>query len=136
MDKKELKPKTIEITIGDIVKSLPRVQEKKSDDTDKKELQAVVDDKQNYQIEFNRIQLEKLKEEVENNKSDRALRKGYADKIIKYLQCYSIVVGGFVLLHGFGLGFALPEIVLTTLVGSTAVAAIGLVGFVAKGLFK
>jgi hypothetical protein len=42
-----------------------------------------------------------------------------------------------ILLDGFKLlGFSLDHRVLATLVGSTAIAAIGLVGFIARGLFR
>ena len=82
----------------------------------------------------------KLREEVENIKADRELRKKYADQIITFLIYYSIGVALFLLLSGVSIcGFTLltlPEKVLVTLAGSTAVAAIGLVGFIAKGLFN
>lgn len=87
-------------------------------------------------LEKSNLEDQRLLEEIKNLKSDRELREKYADKIIRFLEIYSAVVAVFVFLHGFGMKFILPDEVLITLVGSTAVAAIGLVGFVAKGLFN
>ena len=68
--------------------------------------------------------------------ADRDLRKEYANKIMKFLSWYSIGTGVLLLGHGLkALPFELETPVLVTLSGGTAVAAIGLVGFVAKGLF-
>lgn len=87
-------------------------------------------------LEESSLEDQRIKEEINNLKSDRKLREKYADKIIRFLEIYAIVVATLICLHGFGLGFFLPDDVLITLAGSTAVAAIGLVGFVAKGLFN
>lgn len=76
---------------------------------------------------------------IDDVKSDRKLREAYATRILRFLYWYSIVVGIFVFLSGARLpyfDFVLPSEVLALLVGSTAVAAIGLVGFIARGLFK
>jgi hypothetical protein len=74
---------------------------------------------------------------IKNVKADRAMRKAYAGRILIYLYIYSAIIGLMVVATGFKLwSFVLPVEVLATLVGSTAVAAIGLVGFVARGLFK
>ena len=76
---------------------------------------------------------------IDDVKSDRELRKIYGFRILRFLHCYSLVVGILVLLSGLQLPwlpFELPSEVLALLVGSTAAAAIGLVGFVARGLFK
>ena len=86
-----------------------------------------------------RAQLENklARSRIKNVKADRAMRKTYAGRILRYLEIYSGAVGLMVIAHGFKLwGFALPEVALASLVGSTAIAAIGLVGFVARGLFK
>lgn len=74
---------------------------------------------------------------IKNVKADRKMRKTYAGRILRYLEVYSIVVGILVIASGFGwTGFVLPSEIIATLVGSTAIAAIGLVGFIARGLFR
>ena len=65
------------------------------------------------------------------------MRKTYAGRILWYLHGYSVGVLILLFLAGFSVGgFSLSEEVLLTLVGSTALAAIGLVGFIARGLFQ
>lgn len=65
------------------------------------------------------------------------MRQQYAGRILRYLEYYSAGVGILLLMSGFKVfGFTLEPGVLSTLVGSTAVAAIGLVGFIARGLFR
>ncbi|MDP5281052.1 hypothetical protein Q9Q95_19155 [Sphingomonas sp. DG1-23] len=86
-----------------------------------------------------RAQLENdlARSRIKNVKADRRMRKTYAGRILLYLELYSLAVGAMVLIAGFRVGgFALPSEILATLVGSTAVAAIGLVGFIARGLFR
>ena len=86
-----------------------------------------------------RAQLENklARSRIKNVKADRKMRKTNAGRILRYLEIYSGAVGVMVVVSGFGLGgFNLPPEILATLVGSTAVAAIGLVGFIARGLFR
>jgi hypothetical protein len=65
------------------------------------------------------------------------LIRPYANKVFIYLCCYSVFVAAAIILNGFGINkFSLDGGVLSVLSGSTAVAAIGLVGIVVKGLFK
>lgn len=74
---------------------------------------------------------------IDNLDADREMRKDYAARILRYLEFYSGGVLGLLLLDGAGpRGFEIDGTVLATLVGSTAVAAIGLVGFIARGLFR
>jgi len=74
---------------------------------------------------------------IGNLKADRKMRKTYASRILRYLETYSVGVALIVLADGFGIaGFDLDNSIVTALVGSTAVAAIGLVGFIARGLFR
>jgi hypothetical protein len=74
---------------------------------------------------------------IKNVKADRKMRRTYAGRILLYLEVYSTVVGLMVVTSGFKLfGFSLPVEILASLVGSTALAAIGLVGFIARGLFQ
>jgi hypothetical protein len=74
---------------------------------------------------------------IKNVKADRRMRQTYAARILRYLEWYSIVVGLMIVASGIKpLGFSLPVEILASLVGSTALAAIGLVGFIARGLFR
>ncbi len=83
------------------------------------------------------LQVKLARSQIKNVKADRRMRKTYAGRILLYLEVYSGVVALMVIAAGFNLfGFSLPVEILATLVGSTAVAAIGLVGFIARGLFK
>jgi hypothetical protein len=86
-----------------------------------------------------RAQLENelARSRIKNVKADRRMRKTYAGRILFYLEAYSVAVGLMVVASGFRLwGFDLPTEILASLVGSTAIAAIGLVGFIARGLFR
>lgn len=86
-----------------------------------------------------RAQLENklARSRIKNVKADRRMRKTYAARILRYLEAYSIAVGLMVIASGFSwTHFSLPPEILATLVGSTALAAIGLVGFIARGLFQ
>ncbi len=74
---------------------------------------------------------------IKNIDADRDMRKTYAGRILLYLECYSAGVLILLLLSGFEFfSFKLEAGILAALVGSTALAAIGLVGFIARGLFK
>lgn len=78
-----------------------------------------------------------LEEQNEDKAGNRRLRADYAKKVYYYLCAYSLACLLLLILSGWKiLGFELPWQVLSLLVGSTAVAAIGLVGFVVNGLFK
>jgi hypothetical protein len=60
----------------------------------------------------------------------------YANKVYWFLVFYCSFVGLVLILDGFPkLGFHISDVVLGVISGSTAVAAIGLVGFVVSGLF-
>jgi polyferredoxin len=72
-----------------------------------------------------------------DRRANRVLRFRYAKAVYRYLAWYSSFSLILLILSGFKpWGFSLPENVLSLIVGSTAVAAIGLVGFVVQGLFK
>lgn len=94
-------------------------------------------EKDDLELDAIRLKNRFAKSQIKNVKADRRMRKTYAARILRYLEYYSCGVGVIVILHGTRLrGFSLEENVLAALVGSTAVAAIGLVGFIAKGLFR
>jgi hypothetical protein len=64
------------------------------------------------------------------------MMKPYANKVYWFLVWYCVFVAIVILLCGFRLGgFQISDTVLGIIAGSTAVSAIGLVGFVVSGLF-
>lgn len=97
-----------------------------------------------YQLEITRLSLEKLtlenqglSEGVQDRKADRALREKYADRAFRFLVAFSVFCGAILLAQGSpSCPFKLSDNVLITLVGATAASVIGLVGWVAKGLFR
>jgi hypothetical protein len=90
------------------------------------------------------LKVEELKSELDKEKQqDRCekiradLMKPYANKVFGFLIGYCVCIGVFLLMQGTKYhGFELPETVLAIIAGSTAVSAIGLVGFVVNGLFS
>ena len=90
-----------------------------------------------HTVEAAALRNELAKAHIKNAKADRRMRVKYASRILLYLECYSGGVLCLLLLVGFHVwGFTLEEGVVSALVGSTALAAIGLVGFIARGLFR
>lgn len=90
-----------------------------------------------HQVEAAALRNKLAKAYIENLDADRDMRKTYAARILRYLEIYSGGVVTLLVLDGWHpWGFDIPDQVATTLVGSTAVAAIGLVGFIARGLFR
>lgn len=88
-------------------------------------------------IEAATLKNEKTRAHIKNLDADRDMRTKYAARILRYLELYSGGVLVLLIASGFHrIGFVLPAEVLATLVGSTAIAAIGLVGFIARGLFR
>lgn len=90
-------------------------------------------------IESRELENELIRAKIEDVESDRKLRESYASRILRFLYCYSVVVGILVIASGLQmpwLPFELPGEVPALLVGSTAASAIGLVGFIARGLFN
>ncbi|WP_339780810.1 hypothetical protein [uncultured Thalassospira sp.] len=116
-------PEDFRPSVDDIQAGLSSVEQKTSPD--------VLDEKEIKDVENARKQ-----QEIADLESDRGLREKYANRILRFLECYAATVAIFLVLNGFRFKcFSLPDEVLITLVSSTAVAAIGLVGFIAKGLF-
>jgi len=84
-----------------------------------------------------KAEIQAIIESNEDKKANRLLRYKYAMQVYYYLVGYSVVCTTLLVLAGlFPSHFHLADNVLTTLVGSTGVSAIGLVGFVVNGLFK
>ncbi|MEX0277706.1 MAG: hypothetical protein AB3N19_09320 [Ruegeria sp.] len=108
-----------------------------------------------------RAEIQTIVETNSDLKANRELRWRYATWVFKYLVYYSIAVGGLIVVNAIGdfhipywihaetaakgpssfrvfwmnFSFSIPDSTLTTLVGSTAVSAIGLVLAVTHGLF-
>ena len=77
-----------------------------------------------------------LRERTQDLTSTRALREKAANKAFSYLCIVSTSVLALIVAHGFRFyGFQLDTVVLTTLSGGTFISAIGMFGFVIKGLF-
>lgn len=94
-------------------------------------------ERKDIEIEALRLRNRFAKAKIKSAKADRKMRKQYAGRILRYLEVYSAGVALLLLLSGFHLfGFSIESAVLSALVGSTAIAAIGLVGFIARGLFR
>ena len=119
------------IQLQDIEASLKIVEEKR--EPDEKDLQET----RGLDARKMRAEIDAIEQGNSDRAANRQLRSQYADKVYKYLSWYTFGALVITLLAGFKIqGFALPDLVLSTIVGSTAVAAIGLVGFVVNGLFK
>ena len=66
------------------------------------------------------------------------MRSDYAHRVFMFMSIYTVAAFLLVLLSGQSVldVFELPDSVLITIVGSTAVSVIGLVGIVVRGLFS
>lgn len=90
-----------------------------------------------YKAEEVRLRNEMAKAHIDGVNADREMRKEYASRILRYLEIYSLTVAAIVIASGLTFAnFHLPVEIEASLVGSTALAAIGLVGFIARGLFR
>lgn len=116
-----------ELPIELIDKGVARVKNKKQPDP--KDLE---------ETRSSQLQNELTQTKIDDRKADREMRQTYAGRILRYLEIYSVVVALLVIASGFAntTQFILPVEILASLVGSTALAAIGLVGFIARGLFR
>lgn len=85
-----------------------------------------------------RAEIGALEQANRDRVATRRLRYRYAKQVYRYLCFYTVGAATLLVLTGFKklTYFEIPDAVLTVIVGSTAVAAIGLVGFVVSGLFK
>jgi hypothetical protein len=96
-------------------------------------------------LAFNRLQIknEELDAEVTRLKGKKtfddvraSMAEPYANKVFGFLVGYCVFVAAVLIMDGFPcFGFHISDVVLGIIAGSTAVAAIGLVGFVVSGLF-
>ena len=117
------------ITLDDIDSAIPLVAEKRSPNArDLLEQENLLSKKLENKL---------AKSKIKDRRAERRLRNTYANRILRYLEAYSAIVGLMVLFQAAAPDrFQLANEIIAVLVGSTAVAAIGLVGFVAKGLFR
>lgn len=116
------------LSLDAIDAGIPIVEQKdRPDEKDKEERECA--------IKARRLANRYKNAQIKNVRADRRLRKKYASRILKYLENYSLCALVLLLCQGLNLIY-LDKIILTAVVGSTAVAAIGLVGFIARGLFK
>ena len=68
---------------------------------------------------------------------DRRLRRKYSQHVMKYLWSYSVFVAAVIIVNGFCSPYwKVDTAIIVVLSGSTAIAAIGLVGFVIRGMFN
>ncbi len=90
-----------------------------------------------HDTERNRVEIDKLRAEVNDLRQDTRLRGSFSRQILAYLYAFSLFCGACILLQGFHIaGFNLENPVLLTLVGGTAASAFGLVSVVLNGLFN
>lgn len=83
-----------------------------------------------------REEIHRLKQKINTHNILDDLIKPSASNAFKFMVAYCGFVGAVLILSGFRLwGFSLGDHVLETLVGSTAVTVIGLVGMVLTGVF-
>ena len=113
-------PRTTTPTLNDIGKGLASVEGVSSPDA--------IDLLERAEVERTQLENKLARSRIKNVKADRKMRKTYAGRILRYLEVYSGAVAALIVASGFELwGFDLPVEILASLVGSTALAAIGLV---------
>ena len=117
------------VDLEKIIAGLPAVKSKGTPDAqDKKEEKSL-------EIIERTVKIDQIRQLNTDRRINRKLRTGLSRNVFCYLVCYSFFVASIVV--AFGLGYLyLPDSVLAAMVGSTAVAAIGLVGFVVSALFR
>ena len=77
-----------------------------------------------------------LKQRLSTKAAIDGLLAPYSNKVFVFLCSYGVAAFILLLLNGFHLhGFSLDTTVMSFVVGSTAVSAIGLVGLVIRGIF-
>ena len=81
-------------------------------------------------------EIEKSKAEIRRVNTITDLQQRYANRTFWFLICWMVWVGLLVVFQAFGLfGFELADFVLAVITGGTAIAVVGLVLAVIKGLF-
>lgn len=85
-------------------------------------------------ISYQRVAIDKMREEIEGLKQDREQRKIFGYCIFGFMCAYMVVVVALVACCGFGLA-TFSDTVLITLLTSTLAEIIGIFNFVVKYLF-
>ncbi len=85
--------------------------------------------------EHKRLEIERLRQEIDRYKEDTGLRRKYASCVYWFMVIYFFFMGLVVLTSGFCPKFQIDTIPLTTLIGGAFASAVGLVALVIKGLF-
>jgi hypothetical protein len=89
------------------------------------------------QIKYLKRKNNKLYEEIKDLRSFRRLRENYAFYCFLFLGIWCFAVFILIVIQGFQLDiFHLSDVIMTTLLGSTTISVIGLVGFITQGLFS
>lgn len=92
---------------------------------------------QRDQLEVARLEFERERIKVSNERLFLGLREKYGNNIIRFLWVYSACAFLLILADGFGWwGFDMPDAAIVALISGAAVSALGVVGTVAAGLFK
>ena len=129
MTSQEIPAQQPNLTIDSIDRGIVLVENKKNPDS--------IDLLEDERLQKARLENKLSQARIEDVEADRELRKTYANRILRFLEWYAGGVAVLMVLDGFHIfAFHLEKEVAATLVGSTAVAAIGLVGFIARGLFR
>jgi len=117
-----------------LIRAAKKAANKLEDEKDRRETAAA---REAAELARHQTETAIIKQEIVDTKVDRKLRIDLSKRVFCYLISYSIFSGILIILEGFSiLDFDLPDVVLTAVVGGTAVSAIGLVGFVVQGLYK
>ena len=94
------------------------------------------DERRSHEIAGLRLANKLQDAKIDDLVQDRDQRKKYSDRLFKLVVWWLIAVSLIILLHGFGyVPFTLSVAVLTTIVGSTTGAVLGLFAIVANYLF-
>lgn len=94
------------------------------------------EERQSYENARLALQNELLEAKIDDLVQDRDQRKTYSNRLFRLIVCWLMAIGLIVLLDGFScIPFALSVPVLTTIIGSTTVAVLGLFAIVVNYLF-
>lgn len=128
MNSQDKEDKAPQIEVSDIEAGLEKVRAKSSDEIDNLEATSA----ENTRLE---LQNDHLREKIASLAAAKKLREELAKNVFKFLLVYSVVVLILIFFEGFNLfGFDMPDLTLTALAGGTAVAILGIIGYIAKGL--
>lgn len=113
--------------LKNIVKTISEIPEEESE-------AAETNERQDIELERNRVEVDNLREELEGKRQDRMQRGDFSYHIFTLLWFYLLAVLGIVIVVASGLA-KLSDTVLCMLLGTTTANVIGIFNFVAKYLF-